>query len=140
MKSLHKSILSIIKKCWKVDKKCKNFNDSENKIGYAIVKSDGHTYISVCPTKKEIIGGENDGKIVWNKYIFDIGDFTNILVDMKVKIHNIAMATKNKPSIECDQLIFLLSHKKENIYLNLFSRPSEDLEPSKKSTHTQESE
>lgn len=139
-KSVHKSILSLIKKCWKVDKKGKNFNDSEEQIGYSLSKSDTHTYMSVCPTKTEVIGGSDDGKLVWNKYVFDIGGFTSNLFEMKVKVDNIALATKVKPAIECDQLLFLLSHKKEKICLSVFTRPAEDLELSKKSTHTQESE
>lgn len=139
-KSVHKSILSLIKKCWKVDKKGKNFNDSEEQIGYSLSKSDTHTYMSVCPTKMEVIGGSDDGKLVWNKYVFDIGGFTSNLFEMKVKVDNIALATKIKPAIECDQLLFLLSHKKEKICLSVFTRPADDLEPSKKSTHIQESE
>lgn len=139
-KLAHKSILSLIKKCWKIDKKVKNFNDSEEQIGYSLSKSDGQTYMSVCPTKMEVIGGSDDGKLVWNKYVFDIGGFISNLVEMKVSVDNVALATKTKPSIECDQLLFLLSHKKEKICLSVFTRPANDLEPSKKSTHIQESE
>lgn len=139
-KAVHKSIIFLIKKCWKTHKKSKRRNGSEEQIGYSLSKSEGKTHMGVCPIKTEIIGGPNDGKFVWKNYIFDIGEFVNDLNEIKIKIENIAMATKFKPSIECDQLLFVLNYKKEKICLSVLTRPADDLDARKRFTHSQENE
>lgn len=130
IKSIYKKIFEIlyINWCYIGEKKRKEFDMETNihtKVSFD--KDTKRIELLACPSRNEIVGGARDGKTFYYNFAFDVAGCIESLILKKIKVHNILYASKSK-SLECDMIIFVLSYRKEEMVLKVYSRPAKDIE------------
>jgi len=119
------------KRISKVVLECMTWYTKKNNLHYhSLFDYDGESdiyHIYFCPSKKEIVGGVNDGKKSFFGFMFHIGMFMEICASRKIHVLDSAFSTKTK-SLENEALLFTIMYKNKQYAIKIYGKPSKQID------------
>jgi hypothetical protein len=118
------NVCAKIKECW--------HNTGANEtLNWSLVQEEDKLHLHVAPCYQEVLGGGDDGSIVWTPFVFDIGEFISKVRD-ELLVTNTGCASRfeaighNCPIIMFDTQVI---EDDQNFMISIYLEPPAESSP-----------